>query len=72
VLVFPLIDDVQDVLAELHVMIRPLKQETVNTRHVRYKLIMLPRDIESRFRAAYSDAERGVIDKLDLLILALP
>ena len=71
VLVFPLIDDVPDVLAELHVILRLLKCETLNFLHVVIELIMLPQDIESCLRAAHGDAECGTVNRLNLIALVM-
>jgi len=67
VLVFPLIDDVQDVLAELHILLRLLKQEALYLPHVVIELIMLPRDVESRLRAVYGDTKSGTVNRPDLI-----
>ena len=53
--VFPIIDDIQDVLAELQVMLRILKQEALDTPYTVFELIMLLWNIKSRLRAIHSD-----------------
>ena len=70
-LVLAPIDDVQDVLAELHVIIGLLKQETIDILRVVFNLIILPGYVESRLRTVHGDAECSTINGLDLLVLAL-
>ena len=71
-LVLAPVDDVQDVLAELHVIFGLLKQETIDLSRVVSELIMLPGYVESCLRAVHGDAECGTVNRSDLFVLALP
>ena len=71
-LVLAPLDDVQDVLAELHVIFGLLKQETTDLLRVVFELIMLPGYVESRFRAVHGNAECSTVNGPDLFVLALP
>ena len=70
-LVLAPVDNVQDVVAELHVIFGLLKQETIDLSRIVFELIMLPGYVESCLRAVHSDAECGTVDRLDPFVLAL-
>ena len=70
-LVLVLIDDIQDVLAELHIIFGLLKQETIDLLCVVFELILLLRYVKSRLCSVYDDIKYDIVNKLDLFVLAL-
>jgi hypothetical protein len=56
---------------ELYIIIKLLKQETINMFYVIVKLNILLRYVKSRFYTTYSDVKCGTINRLNLLALAL-
>ena len=49
-------------------MFRILKAEIRDIRHVMFELIMLPRDVESRFCTTHSDAEYSAVNWRDFTV----
>jgi hypothetical protein len=67
-LVFPLIDDIPDVLAEPQVVFRILEEKAIYFLHIVMKLVILPRDVKSRLCTVHSNTKYCTVDKLDLFL----